>query len=72
MATAIIPKSEIRMNHNIMVGYGEVPACEIDGRFGWGLPNGQFTEQEEEARDWATRLDSVIRANLRDPKQLLH
>ena len=72
MATAIIPKSEIRRNDNIQVGYGEVPAVEINGVIGWGLPGGHVTFSEREARTFAAQLDEIIRnkANF-NPKQLL-
>jgi hypothetical protein len=73
MATAVIPKSEIRRNDNISVGYGEVPAfdCEETGRLGWGLPGGKVTFNESEARWWAGELNREIRRTLRDPSQLL-
>lgn len=71
MATAIIPKSVFRKNDNIIHGYGEVPAVYIDGVLGWGLPGGQVTFKEKEAKDFAHQLDKEIRSRLKDPKQLL-
>ena len=71
MATAIVPKSEIRKNDNISIEYGEVPAVEVDGKLGWGLPGGGVTYDETEARLWAGRLNREIRRIMKDPKQLL-
>lgn len=73
MAIPIIPKSEARINNNISVGFGEVPATFAPcGRIAWGLPNGELVYTKEEAEDYAKELDRVIRANMRSPKQLLH
>ena len=73
MSTAIIPKSEFRLNLNISVGYGEVPAVHIPDTeiYGWGLPGGRVTFSEEEAIAYATKLDREIRQRLKDPNQLL-
>jgi hypothetical protein len=71
MATSVIPKSEIRRNDNIQVGYGEVPAVEVEGILGWGLPGGLVTFSEAEARQFAAQLDTEIRQRLRNPRQLL-
>lgn len=73
MAIPIIPKSEARINNNVIVGYGEVPSVISQcGRTGWGLPNGKVVYSQQEAQAFARKLDQVIRANMRDPKQLLH
>jgi hypothetical protein len=72
MAIPIIPKSEVRIDHNIIVGYGEVPSVNIEGRLGWGLPGGEVVYCEKQAREYAAQLDKAIRENLRDPKRLLH
>lgn len=71
MATSVIPKSEIRRNDNIQVGYGEVPSVEVEGVPGWGLPGGLVTFSEAKAREFAAQLDSEIRLRLRNPRQLL-
>lgn len=71
MATSVIPKSEFRRNDNIIVGYGEVPAVNVNGVIGWGLPGGIVTFSEAEARDFATRLNKELRRRVKDPKQLL-
>ena len=71
MSTAIVPKSEMRRNDNIIVGYGEVPAISINGVKGWGLPKGRVTFSEEDAIEYATQLDKAIRQNLRNKEQLL-
>lgn len=73
MSTAIVPKSEFRLNFNISVGYGEVPAVQIPDTdiYGWGLPGGRVTFSEEEAIFYATKLDREIRLRLKDPKQLI-
>lgn len=71
MATAIIPKSEMRRNDNVIVGYGEVPAIDINGVHGWGVPGGLVTFSEETAKKWATDLDRAIRAAIKDSNQLL-
>lgn len=72
MATAIIPKSEIRRNENITVGYGEVPfVVKENGEKGWGLPAGGFTSNVFEARRFAEKLDIEIRKRMKDVNQLL-
>lgn len=71
MATAIIPKSEIRRNENIREGYGEVPAIWRDGVKGWGLPGGLFTSSELIAHQYAKQLDKDIRRNMTHINQLL-
>ena len=71
MATAIIPKSEIRRNENIREGYGEVPAIWRDGVKGWGLPGGLFTSSELVAHQYAKQLDNDIRRNMTHINQLL-
>jgi|SaaInlStandDraft_7_1057024.scaffolds.fasta_scaffold225349_2 hypothetical protein len=71
MATAIIPKSEMRRNDNVIVGYGEVPSVNINGVQGWGIPGGLVTFSEETAIKWATDLDRAIRATIKGTNQLL-
>ena len=71
MATAVIPKSEFRRNDNIIEGYGEVPAVDVEGITGWGLPGGIVTFREAEARVYAKKLDREIRKNLTNLNQLL-
>ena len=71
MATATIPKSVMRIDHNVVVGYGEVPASDFEGILCWGFPGGEVTFSEEEAITMATQLDKEIRARLRDPNQLV-
>ena len=72
MSTAIIAKSEMRKNDNITVGYGEVPAVEIEGVLGWGLPGGLVTFSEEAAIGWAIRIDKEITSTPNfHPDQLL-
>jgi ADP-ribose pyrophosphatase YjhB (NUDIX family) len=71
VATAIIPKSEIRRNENIREGYGEVPSISRDGVKGWGLPGGLFTSSELVARKCAKQLDKNIRRNMTHINQLL-
>ena len=71
MATAVIPKSVMRINHNISVGYGEVPALRVNGLTAWGLPGGDITFSEEIALAWAEKIDKSIRANIRDVNQLM-
>ena len=66
MSAAIIPKSELRISHNIIVGYGEVPAIYVHGVLGWGLPGGLITFSEEEAIGKASELDRAIRARMTD------
>jgi hypothetical protein len=73
MAAPIVPKSEARYNRNIMVGYGELPYVNIDGKPGWGLPGGGITYDEQEAKAYAELLDKVIRNTSGfHPKKLLH
>lgn len=62
MSTAIIAKSEMRKNDNISIGYGELPAIEIGGVTGWGIPGGLVTFSEEVAISWAIKIDTEIRA----------
>ena len=71
MAAPIIPKSEIRMNLNLSVGFGELPAVTVGGQSGWGLPDGAVVFCRETALKYAERLDRLIRANLTDAKRLL-
>jgi hypothetical protein len=71
MATPIIPKSEIRMNLNLSVGYGELPAVVKDGKSGWGLPNGAVIFCRDTALEYAEKLDRLIRENLTDSRRLL-
>ena len=71
MATAIVPKSEIRRNENITVGYGEVPFVIVEGKTGWGLPGGGFTTNRFEARRFAEKLDTEIRKRMTDVNELL-
>lgn len=71
MSVSIIPKSAFRKNRNITVGYGEVPAVNVNGVQGWGLPGGLVTFREAEAYSYAVKLDKEIRARMTDVKQLL-
>lgn len=73
MATSVIPKSEIRRNDNISEGWGEVPAflCEETGRIGWGLPGGEVTYNEAEARLYAGKLNQLLLRITKNPRQLL-
>lgn len=71
MAVPIKPKSEMRKNDNISYGLGEVPAVEIEGVLGWGLPGGQVTFSEQRALEYAKQLDVEIRIRAKDLKQLL-
>lgn len=72
MATSIIPKSVFRLNQNISVGYGEVPAtvCPDSGIEGWGLPGGGITFSEAVALEWAIKIDREIRSTITNIKQL--
>jgi hypothetical protein len=70
MSTATIPKSEMRRNDNIIVGLGEVPAVEINGVPGWGLPGGAVTYSEETALGWAIDMDRKLRAVSKSPAEL--
>ena len=71
MAVATVPKSEMRRNDNIIVGYGEIPALYVNGVLAWGLPGGLVTFREKEARQYASKLDQEIRRSLSHPTQLL-
>jgi hypothetical protein len=71
MAAPIIPKSEIRMNLNLIIGYGELPAVIKDGKPGWGLPNGAVVFCRDTALKYAEKLDRLIRENLTDSRRLL-
>ena len=71
MATAIIPKSEMRRNDNIIIGYGEVPTIDINGVKGWGFPGGLVTFSEEVAIGMAITLDKKIRKTMQSKDQLL-
>lgn len=70
MATSVIPKSEFRRCDSITVGYGEVPAVDVNGVTGWGLPGGIITFSESEARKFASTLDQEIRKRLKSLDQL--
>lgn len=71
MATSTIPKSEFRKNDNIVVGFGEVPAVDVEGVPGWGLPGGYVTFSEEAAINYATILDREINKRMADISQLI-
>ena len=72
MATAVIPKSVIRTDHSVTVGYGTVPALEReDGSIVWGLPGGGETTNKEYAREFAMILDIEIRRRMVTKDQLL-
>lgn len=71
MAVSVIPKSEFRRSRNITIGYAEVPAVEVNGVQGWGLPGGLVTFREEDARLHARRLDEQIRLRMKNVGQLL-
>jgi len=71
MATATIAKSVMRENKNISVGYGEVPACEIEGVLAWGLPGGKYTYSEEVALGWAIKIDAEISLRLISVDELI-
>ena len=62
----------MRKNDNISVGYGEVPAFEVDGITAWGLPGGKITYSEETALGWAIKLNLEIVARMRDISDLMH
>lgn len=73
MATAVIPKSVIRIDHSITHGYGTVPALELeDGSVVWGLPGGVTTTNKEYAAGFAKVLDLEIRSRMVDKKELLN
>jgi hypothetical protein len=71
MATATVAKSVMRKNDNISVGYGEVPAVEVFGIIGWGLPGGEVTYSEEIALGWAIKIDSEIRTRITNVTDLM-
>ena len=76
MAVSVVPKSEFRRDDNIIEGYGEVPAVYLqapDGSWitGWGLPNGDVTFREKEARAFAKKLDELIRQNMKSKEDLV-
>lgn len=71
MSTSVIPKSVARTNHNITVGWGEVPAIQIEGNLGWGLPGGTVTFCKTEATRVATQLNSTLKRITIDPKELI-
>lgn len=70
MAVSTIPKSEFRRSKNIIVGHAVVPAVEIEGVQGWGLPGGEVTFSEKTARNYAKQLDKEIRSRTKDLRQL--
>lgn len=73
MAIPIVPKSEIRYNDNVSVGYGELPSIGDSERRGWVLPCGSIVYNESEARKFAAKIDQMIRASKKfDPKKLAH
>lgn len=75
MAVPIIPKSEMRLEqaHNIMIGYGAVPAVILDGgQIAWGLPGNLLTLSRHTAEKAAARLDAVIREGMqKSPRKTL-
>ena len=72
MAVATIPKSEIRVNNSITVGYATVPATETeDGELAWGLPGRVLTTNKQFATEFCSTLNDEIVRRMRSPKQLL-
>jgi len=66
MATATIAKSEMRENHNLQSGYGEVPAFrDSKGEVIYVLPSGNFTKDTQLAKKAAEKLDKLIRAAIK-------
>ena len=71
MSTPIIPKSEARASHNIIVGLAEVPAVNCAGMTGWALVSGRITFSEEEAIAEANKLNRIIKHNTNKIEDLL-
>ena len=60
-----IPKEEqIPVTNNVIVGLGEVVALDDRDPLVYSLPGGQETDDYEEALEWATRIDKMIKQNL--------
>ena len=72
MAVATIPKSEIRTDENITVGYATVPATATEnGELAWGLPCGNLTTSKAYAVEFCTKLDIEIQRRKKNPSDLL-
>lgn len=71
MPTPIIPKSEARISHNVVVEYAEIPAVDVFGVVGWALIDGRITFSEEEAIEAAIQLNKVIKQNVKSVEDLL-
>lgn len=60
-----IPKEEqIPVTQNVIVGLGEVVALDDKEPLTWSLPGGRETEDYDEAVEYATRLNTMIKSNL--------
>jgi len=62
---------ELFITDNVIVGMGEVPAMRTDRGLCWVLPGNGVTYNKDEAIEVATRLDRIIRANLKKYKRTL-
>ena len=72
MAVATIPKSEIRTDENITIGYATVPATITEnGELAWGLPGGVVTTSKHFAEAFCAKLDIEIRRGMKNPSELL-
>jgi hypothetical protein len=70
MPTSITPKSEFRTNHNIRVGFAEIPAIIVNDDVLWGLPGGSVTRSRKEATAYAHKLANYLSRTVKDVSQL--
>jgi len=71
MATAIVPKSEIRKDDSINHGYATLPPVKKGGRLGWALPGGDIIYCRDTAKEYAVALDTELAKLTKDTSQLL-
>lgn len=64
MAVTILKEEQIPVTHNIVVGLGEVVARDDKDPLTYSLPGGRETTCYDEAVEWATILDKIIKSNL--------
>lgn len=67
MATAIIPKSQIRKEGKdaIIHGYAELPSIYSEGKVCWALPGNRVECDPDKAKQFAAHLDSVIQQSVK-------
>jgi hypothetical protein len=73
MAVSINPKSEARFSEALIQGFAELPSVTTeDGETCWALPGNIIVCDREQAMKEASKLDMLIRNNVRKTGRVLH